>query len=65
MHRHLHAWLVTAILYLRKICLIMSENNSTVAHEDNVYVNKISFVSPDLYFIRFMKHDTMKYDKIS
>lgn len=43
----------------------MSENNSTVAHEDNVYVNKISFVSPDLYFIRFMKHDTMKYDKIS
>lgn len=47
------------------MCLIKSENNSTVAQEDKtVYVNQINFVSPDLYFITFKKHDAITCDKM-
>lgn len=47
------------------MCLIKIENNSTVAREHNaVYVNQINSVSPDFYFIRFMKHCAVECGKI-
>lgn len=47
------------------MCLIKIENNSAVAREHNaVYVNQTNSVSPDFYFIRFMKHGAVKGDEI-
>lgn len=47
------------------MCLVKSENNSTVAQDDSISeVNQINVSSNGFYFIRFIEHNVIKHVEI-